>query len=178
MVLKTEYKGLELKFFRHLKTILPDLGLELYDLDWAPSSGQLTIYIFNSETKTAVLDDCVKVDRALSPFIDEDGEMPENLTLEVSSPGLYRHLNTISHFKGVIGEHVLLTLLTKISEEQSPDLPKALRNNLKIKFYLKEVKDEGVVVMTKDVDVFIPFAQIKKANLETEINYNKNSLKA
>lgn len=173
MVLKGNRTGLELKFFEIATKILSELNLELYDLEWSPNSGNLCVYIMNPETKTAVLDDCVKVDRAFSPYVEEETWVPDNLVLEVSSPGLFRHLNQVSHFKMSIGEDVSLTLTKKIDEAQSPEFPKALRNNMKIKVKLVAADDESITVEAKGIEVKLPYAQIKKANLETDINYKE-----
>ena len=173
MVLKENRTGLELKFFELALKVVVAEGLELYDLEWSPNSGDLCLYIMNPETKTAQLEDCVKIDRALSPYIDNEAWMPENLTLEVSSPGLFRHLNQIKHFQMSLGEEVSLTLNKNISEEQAPDFPKALRNNMKIKVKLVEASNDSIVIEAKGVNVSIPYTQIKKANLETNINYKE-----
>ncbi|MBP9680782.1 MAG: hypothetical protein KBD76_05220 [Bacteriovorax sp.] len=170
MVLRGPRSGLELKFHEIASKILSDLSLEMYDLEWSAPSGELKLYIMNPETKTAVLDDCVKVDRAFNPYVESETWIPDNFTLEVSSPGLFRNLTAITHFKGVEGQDVTLGLNKKIDETLYPDFPKVLRNNLKIKVKLLEASDEGIIVDAKGVKVEVPYSQIKKANLETDFN--------
>jgi len=173
MVIKGPRQGLELKFFELTQKILSENNLELYDLEWHAPSGNLVVYIMNPETKTALLEDCVKVDRGFNPYMETETWIPENFTLEVSSPGLYRGLSQISHFKDVEGQDVQLHLLKKIDEEKYPDFPKSMRNNLKIKVKLLEVDNDGIWVDAKGVRVQVPFEQIKKANLETDISNHK-----
>lgn len=173
MVLKGPRQGLELKFYELTQKILAENNLELYEMEWHGPSGNLVVYIMNPETKTAVLDDCVKVDRGFNPYMETETWIPDNFTLEVSSPGLYRGLSQLSHFKDVVGQEVQLHLVKKIDEEKYPDFPKALRNNLKIKVKLLEVTDLGIVVDAKGSRVEIPFDQVKKANLETDINHKE-----
>jgi ribosome maturation factor RimP len=170
MVLRSPRNGMELKFFEIASKILTDLNLEMYDLEWNAPSGQLSLFIMNPKTKTALIEDCVKVDRAFTPYIESETWMPEDLTLEVSSPGLFRFLTSIEHFQGVINQEVTLNLVKKIDETIYPDFPKVLRNNLKIKVKLIEVKAESIVFDARGVMVEIPFTQIKKANLETDFN--------
>lgn len=170
MVLRGPRSGMELKFYEIASKILSELNLEMYDLEWTAPSGQLSLYIMDPKTKTALIEDCVKVDRAFTPFIESESWMPENLTLEVSSPGLFRYLTSIEHFKGVINQEVTLNLTKKIDEVVYPDFPKVLRNNLKIKVKLLEVKEDSIVFDARGVLVEIPYAQIKKANLETDFN--------
>lgn len=170
MVLRGPRSGLELKFFELASKILSELNLEMYDLEWNTSSGELRLFIMDPKTKTAVLDDCVKVDRAFNPYMESETWIPDNFTLEVSSPGLFRNLTTVEHFKGVAGQDVTLGLNKKIDETVYPDFPKALRNNLKIKVKLVEASDESITIDAKGVKVEVPYTQIKKANLETNIN--------
>ena len=170
MVLKITRQGMELKFFELTQKVLNSTSLELYDLEWSPSSGTLVVYIQNPETKTANLEDCILVDRGFNPFMETEGRIPDNFNLEVSSPGLYRPLSSVEHFKNVMGQLVFLHLVTKIDEVKYPEFPKALRNNLKIKAKLVDVSDDGIKVDVKGQEIEIPFTQIKKANLETEIS--------
>ncbi|MGZ3807667.1 MAG: hypothetical protein ACXVCE_06240 [Bacteriovorax sp.] len=159
-----------MKFYELSSKILSELGLEMYDLEWLAPSGELRLFIMDPKTKTAVLDDCVKVDRAFSPYMETESWIPDNFTLEVSSPGLFRNLTAVEHFKGVVGQDITLGLNKKIDETVYPDFPKALRNNLKIKVKLKEAKEDSLVIDAKGVQVEVPYTQIKKANLETDFN--------
>lgn len=170
MVLKGPRQGMELKLLELTQKILSENNLELYEMEWNSTSGNLVVYIQNPKTKSAVLEDCIKVDRAFNPYMETENWIPDNFTLEVSSPGLYRVLTTVNHFKSVEGEEVMLNLATKIDEAKYPDFPKALRNNLKIKVLLEKATDTGLVVDAKGVKIEIPYEQIKKANLETDIN--------
>ena len=170
MVLRGPRSGMELKFYDIALKILTELGLDLYDLDWNATSGQLSLYIMDPKTKTALIEDCVKVDRAFTPFIESETWMPENLTLEVSSPGLFRFLTSVEHFQGVLDQDVTLNLTKKIDEIIYPDFPKVLRNNLKIKVKLLAAKEDSILFDAKGVQVEIPYTQIKKANLETDFN--------
>lgn len=161
---------MELKLYELTQKILSENNLELYEMEWNATSGNLVVYIQNPKTKSAVLEDCVKVDRGFNPYMETETWIPDNFTLEVSSPGLYRVLTTVNHFKSVEGEEVMLHLVKKIDEDKYPDFPKALRNNLKLKVLLVSASEAGLVVDAKGVKIDIPYEQIKKANLETDIS--------
>jgi ribosome maturation factor RimP len=176
MVLKGPRQGIELRLFELTSKILVENNLELYEMEWNSSSGNLVVYIQNPMTKSAVLEDCIKIDRAFNPYMETENWIPDNFTLEISSPGLYRVLTTVSHFKNVEGEEVMLNLLTKIDEEKYPDFPKVLRNNLKLKVHLVKATDSELVVEFKGgFKIEIPYEQIKKANLETDISKVKQT---
>lgn len=171
MVLKGPRQGMELKLLELTQKIVSENNLELYEMEWNAQSGNLVVYIQNPKTKSAVLEDCVKIDRGFNPYMETETWIPDNFTLEVSSPGLYRVLTKVEHFKSVEGEEVMLHLTKKIDEEKYPDFPKALRNNLKLKVLLEKATESGLIVDAKGgVKVEIPYEQIKKANLETDIN--------
>ena len=170
MVIKGPRAGLELKFFELTTKIVSENNLVLYDMHWHSPSGNLTVFIMNAETKSAVLDDCVKIDRAFNPYMESEDWIPENFTLEVSSPGLYRGLSSIEHFQAVVGEDILIQLTAKIDEVKYTDFPKAMRNNLKIKVKLLEIHEQGIKIDAKGCLIDVPFEQIKKANLETDLS--------
>lgn len=168
-VLRQVREGLEKKFYDLCLSVVTENGYKLYDLEWHPGSGELRLFIMDPNTGSAVIDDCAKIDHALSPFIENETWMPENLVLEVSSPGLFRNLSTVEHFKMVEGQEVSLTLLKSISEEQCPELPKSFRHNMKPKVKIIEANDNELKVELKNVVFAIAYTQIKKANLETEL---------
>ncbi len=175
MVLKGPRQGMELKLFELTSKILAENNLELYEMEWNASSGNLVVFIQNPKTKSAVLADCVNVDRGFNPYMETENWIPDNFTLEVSSPGLYRVLTKIEHFKSVEGDEVMLHLASKIDEAKYPDFPKVLRNNLKLKVLLEKATDTSLFVDAKGVKIEIPYEQIKKANLETDINKVKQT---
>jgi ribosome maturation factor RimP len=165
MVLRAERTGLEKRFFELCEEVIPQTGLELYDLDYLPGSSELRVYIRDPKTKTAVLEDCIAVDRALTPFLEGEWT-PEKLTLEVSSPGLFRSLRTHEQFKEVVGEAISVTLSKKVEGE---GLPPSITGNKKLRLDLVGVQDDGLKVRGEGQEFFIQYDSIKKANLETEL---------
>lgn len=170
MVLRGERTGMEKRFFELCERVIPEQGLELYDLDYLPGSGELRVFIRNPQTQTAQLEDCMRVDRALSPSLEEDWT-PEKLTLEVSSPGLFRPLRTVAHFQETVGEMVSLQLAQKLEDE---GLSKATKSTKKIVALLKEVAPEGIKIELEGQVVSLAFDQIKKANLETDLSTKRD----
>ena len=85
-------------------------SLKLYDLEYQTGSLLLRVYIINPETLTAEIGDCVKVDHALTLPLQESW-VPDGITLEVSSPGIFRSLKTDWHFSMSINRRVKLRLM-------------------------------------------------------------------
>jgi len=175
MVIKEFINPLEKKFFDLCSQVVTGEGLSLYDVEWTPGSQVLTVFIYDKNTNSAVIEDCIKIDRALSPYIDSENWMPENLTLEVSSPGLFRHLNQVEHFKMADGQEVQLTLFKKIDSDHIPDFPKAFKNSTKFKAKLLNAANEKITIELKGIKLDINYNDIKRANLETDISSKKES---
>ncbi len=100
--------------------------------------------------------------------------MPETLTLEVSSPGLYRHLSSVDHFVTACGEDVTLTLTQKIDDSQYNNFPKAFKNSTKFKAALIKADQDNIEIDLKGCLITVPYSQIKKANVEAKLDFNKD----
>jgi ribosome maturation factor RimP len=170
MELEPNRKGLEKKFFELCESVVAENNLRLYDMDFFPVNSELRVFIYHPETMTAKLDDCVAIDHALTPFIDSLEWMPESLTLEVSSPGLFRRLRTKEHFASSINQRIALTLA---SVDELEGLEVVEKNKLKrgkqIIAILQELGTETITCLINDKKVKVNFSNIKKANLEPEI---------
>lgn len=183
MVLKPPRVGLEKKFFDLCLPIVEGLSLRIYDLDYIVGSQTLRLFISRRETIGAELDDCVRVDRALSEPFEACEWIPEQLTLEVSSPGIYRSLRNLDHFEEALSETVLIELKTKLesllesSEVKSTtlnSLPKKVKSNKKVEVVLTQVDPDGlgiIVDIGEIKDYFLSFDVIKKATVEPELKF-------
>lgn len=85
------------------------LGYELVDLEArAGRNGLLRIYI--DKPSGVTLSDCEHVSEQVSALLDVEDPLPGHYVLEVSSPGLDRHLRTRAHFQRFEGETVKMEL--------------------------------------------------------------------
>ena len=168
-----EATGLERRFFELCRVIVTEQGLALYDIEYVPSSHLLRLYIINDETDTAQLDECVRVDKGLTTYIESEDWMPPELRLEVSSPGIFRKLRTVEHFQRAKGREIALVLrsdLSKMDISGSENLPKELSGK-KIKCILCDVTDKGIKLTYENFSFGLDFENIKKANLSPNINF-------
>lgn len=87
-----------------LEPTVRHLGYELWELEYAGrrNGGLLRLYIDSQQGID--LDDCEQVSRAVSEVLDAADPIPDEYTLEVSSPGLDRVLRTEAHFARFVGE--------------------------------------------------------------------------
>lgn len=180
MEIGVKRQGLEKRFYDLCQDFLPTLGLKLYDLDYRPQSGELKIFILREETGTAEIEDCIKVDHSFDQFIDEPW-VPEKLTLEVSSPGIFRELREMWHFEKAVGHLAMIHLSAPMTVAQvvsSDEVPKGIRGNMKFIARVTSVDGQAVGLSYCDVKVkgqkgkeialTVPLNMIKKINLESE----------
>ncbi len=168
MELVKKRSGLEEKFYNLVTEVIPTTGLELYEMTYNPSNSTLVVFIIDPKTNTAVIEDCVKVDRAFSEPFEELSWIPENIRLEVSSPGMYRKLYGLKHFESALDQRISVTLGKKAVLDDS--LPKSILSMNPLIGLLEEVKeDKEIVLNIEDSQVTISFEDIKKANLEPEL---------
>ncbi len=87
-----------------LRSLLSDLGLDLYDLEMA--KGTLNVVV--NRAGGVDLESLTRANRAVSEWLDEHDPIAGRFTLDVSSPGLERKLRTTAHFATTVGEVVTL----------------------------------------------------------------------
>lgn len=161
-----ERKGLEKKFFEKFVPAISEVGLQLYDLEYLPGQSLLRIYIQNPESKTATIDDCIKVDHLLSPYFESESWIPETITLEVSSPGVYRNLRNLDQVKSSLNEVVSCVIMGKLDY---PELPKKHSGPNKFRGKLTKANEEEITLEIDGEEVFIALQKIKKINVDPDL---------
>ena len=98
--------------------IIADLGIDLYDLEYA--GGQLTVTIdtLPGSEGGISLDVLALATRLISRELDHTDPIPGHYTLEVTSPGLERTLRIPAHFQREIGKTVALRLRNTVSSDR------------------------------------------------------------
>ena len=168
MVLRGVREGIEKKFFDLCSKVVDEQGYALYDLDYFPGNQELRVFIMDRSTGSAVIEDCVKIDSALTPYIEELEWMPDQLRLEVSSPGVFRSLTSFKHFEDAQGEMVELVLKQKLTSDAIADLPKNLEGQKKVRLKLEKVFEDKLELAQDEFSLNIEFEIIKKANISPD----------
>lgn len=156
---------MEKKLFEACLPVVREQGYLLYDLEYLTSQKLLRLYIMDPATKSAVIEDCVKVDHALTPVFEANEWIPSEIVLEVGSPGVYRHVDDLSHFQMGLGETHTVTIMGNLESA-----PKKIASAKKFRGVLKEATPAEVKLETEDGLVVIPLNQIKKAGLDPDFN--------
>jgi len=89
-----------------LEPTVERLGYELTDLEVRLGGKGGLVRVFIDKADGIGLEDCEAVSRAISALLDVEDPVPENYSLEVSSPGLDRKLTKGAHFQRFMGEIV------------------------------------------------------------------------
>jgi len=160
----------EQKYTELAMKIVAECDLELYDLEFVQGSSTLRVFIRDPKTNTAEIDDCVKVDRAFSPYCEDLEWIPDNFILEVSSPGVYRSLKRLDHFEAAIGSIISCSIHGKLTDDQLAGLNKKSAKGNKLRGILKEISEEKIVMDIDGQMLSLSFEQIKRANLDPDIN--------
>jgi ribosome maturation factor RimP len=101
-----------------LKPIIENLGYELYDVIFEKEAQDYYLRIFIDNEQGISLNDCEKVNDAISDMLDEANYIKGAYFLEVSSPGIERFLRKDKHFKESIGKKVEINLFSPITIEK------------------------------------------------------------
>ncbi len=152
--------SLEDKLLNIVEDYLKNSIYELVQLIYQKEGSSWVIRIFIDKPEGISLDDCTSVSRGLSPILDElDKELnlPDNYSLEVSSPGLDRPLVKLSDFERFKGNDVKIVL--KKPQKNIDD------KRIRYKGILKGVVENSVLLQLDESEVLISFGLIEKANI-------------
>ena len=110
------------------------IGFELLDLElsYGPRSTKITVYI---DHKNGIdIKDCVTVSKLISMTLNQDIDLEEAYSLEVSSPGLDRKLILKEHYDKYIGKIIKLKLKNKMDNRKNykGELIKRIDNTITI----------------------------------------------
>lgn len=169
MDINSERTGLEKKFFLMCEPVVIEAGYRLYDMEYVTNQKLLRLYIQDPRTGSALIEDCVKVDKALDAPFETETWIPEDVVLEVSSPGVYRHLSTLEHFKMTIGEMIAVVIMGQLSDEQTKDAPKGIKGEKKFRGKLVEANADDFTVEIKGFPLKVTYKQTKKVNLDPDL---------
>ncbi len=149
--------------------VVVEAGFRLYDLEYVTGQKLLRLYIQDPRTGSALIEDCVKVDHALSPAFESNEWIPEDVVLEVSSPGVYRHIVSREHFKMSVGEIIAVVIMGQLSADQVQGAPKGIQGEKKFRGKLLEVLEDSFVVEVNHFPLKLTYKQTKKVNLDPDL---------
>ena len=141
-----------------IKKPINDIGYELYDIEYVKEGKDyfLRIYIDNKEGIS--IEDCEKVNYAISDLLDNADYIKDQYYLEVSSPGIERVLRKDKHLEQNINNDISIKLFKK-DEHGQKEYVGMLKNFDKETITIK-VEDSEYIIKRKDI-----------ANIKTIFNW-------
>ena len=88
-----------------------ELGLTLWDVTFTKEGADWYLRIFIDKPRGVSIDDCVDMTHAVNPVLDSEDPIPQEYTLEVSSPGINRKLTRPEHFEAFLEAPVHVKLI-------------------------------------------------------------------
>lgn len=105
--------NIEEKVEKLVKEPIEKIGYKLYDVEYSKEGKDYFLRIFIDKDNGIDLNDCEKVNNAISDILDEANYIKEQYFLEVSSPGIERILKKDKHLEENIGEEINIRLFKK-----------------------------------------------------------------
>ena len=142
--------------------IVAPLGIGLVDLEYKREGRDMVVRLFLEKEGGITLDDCSGVSRELSDILDVEDFLPENYTLEVSSPGICRPLKKAADYERFQGHLAKIKTFEALADEAG---------NKRKTFLGTLTGIEGGIVgidLQEGPHALIPLEKVAKANLEFE----------
>lgn len=139
--------------WQFIEPLLDGTPYEIYDVEYVKEGAEWYLRIFIDKEGGIDLDDCETVTDLINDPLDELDPIAEAYFLEVSSPGVERHLKSTRHFENAIGEKIRVKTFVKIE------------NNKEWVGILKAVTEEGITLDANGKIIVFPFDKIAKANI-------------
>ena len=98
--------------------IIENLGYSLYDVQYVKEGKDNYLRVFIDKKEGISLEDCEKVNNAITDILDEKNYIKDQYFLEISSPGIERVIRKDKHFKENIGNKVCVKLFKPIEKEK------------------------------------------------------------
>ena len=130
---------------------IEELSAELIELDMKHRGKTVVIDIVADRPGGITVGECTFINKKVDRQIEKKQWFGEDYIVEVSSPGLDRALKTPKDFSRVLGREVRFHLLEEV-EGKVEHLGEVV-----------EVKEDGILIKTKDKTITIPFGDISKA---------------
>lgn len=143
-------------------------GCELYDIEMIGAGNGRVLRVFIDKESGVGIEDCSNVSKGLNLLLDVEDIVPGGMyNLEVSSPGLDRHLRTLRHFEKAVGKKIFVQLDQSLGSFGAQD--KSITSMKKFENILDGVEDEQLAFTIRDEQVKVPLSAITKAKVVFEM---------
>lgn len=157
-----------------IRPLIESNGVSLYDVEMIGRTLRVSI---EKKPDGVTVEDCVEASRLINPLLDVEDVVPGGAyELEVSSPGLDRHLRKPQHFQEALGERIHVTTREPLSVWNGNDAFFEKRRNVRgvLKEFNNETKTlvvsaDGGANVGEGRDVKIPLDAVTRAYIDFEL---------
>lgn len=111
--------NIEEKIENRVSPIIKELGYNLYDVQYAKEGKDYFLRIFIEKDNGEIdLNDCEKVNNAITDVLDEEDYIKEQYFLEVSSTGVEKMIRKDRHLQENIGNLITVKLFKPVDGEK------------------------------------------------------------
>lgn len=146
--------SLEKKIKDLIEPIIESLNYKLYDVIYIKEGKDYYLKIFIDNDSGISLDDCEKVNNAITDILDQKDYIKQQYFLEISSAGLERVLRENSHFEDNIGNLIEIKLYKNLKD-----------NRKSLTGILKDFDDENITIEVENEELKISRKEI--SNVKT-----------
>lgn len=172
-----------------LTPLVEDLGYELVGVEYVsnPKNRLVRVYIDQPEGLVRTeddngnddgvvtlsdsgidVDDCERVSREVSAWLDVEDPISGEYSLEVSSPGVERPLFRRAHYERFLGERAEVQLVAPLVDEASGQRQRVFKGTLAS--VIDDASGVCVVMVTDKGEQTLPLAQVAKAKLKPDMD--------
>lgn len=152
-------------------------GCILYDLESLGAGKGRVLRVYIDKEEGVGIEDCSNVSKALNLRLDVEDVVPGAMyNLEVSTPGLDRHLKKHWHFEKVVGKKIFVQLSKSLGTLGATE-DKGLFSMKKFEDVLTAVDEENMYFEIRSHKIKVPFSAIEKAKLVFEYKTNTTKKK-
>lgn len=143
-----------------LEPIINNLGYDVYDIIYEKEGKDNYLRIFLDKDRQITIEDCEKVNDAITDILDEKNIIKSAYFLEVSSPGLERRIREDKHLEMFLQKKVEVHLFKAIEKEKI------------ISGILKCFDENKIVIKTEEKEINIDKDNISK--MKNVYNWEEN----
>lgn len=122
---------------------IDELGYKVYDVMYVKEGKDNYLRIFIDKESGISLDDCEKVNNAITDMLDEADIIKDQYFLEISSPGVERHIRKDKQLEEHIGKDINVRLFKPIDKQKE------------LTATLQKFDDEQVVLLINEEEITI-----------------------
>ena len=122
---------------------IDELGYKVYDVMYVKEGKDNYLRIFIDKESGISLDDCEKVNNSITDMLDEADIIKDQYFLEISSPGVERHIRKDKQLEEHIGKDINVRLFKPIDKQKE------------LTGTLQKFDDEQVVLLINEEEITI-----------------------